>query len=56
MDPDACLALLIDAAVSGDADQLRQAAAYLATWLDRGGFPPRDPRRPGARRRPRGRR
>jgi hypothetical protein len=44
MDPDACLARLLDAAVSGDADELRWAADDLAGWLERGGHPPRDPR------------
>jgi hypothetical protein len=45
MDPDACLARLLDAATRGDADELADAAADLAGWLQRGGFPPRDPRR-----------
>jgi hypothetical protein len=52
MDPNTCLALLLDAAVAGDGARLREYAAYLAAWLDRGGFPPTDPRRAGARRRP----
>jgi hypothetical protein len=46
MDPDACLDRLIDAATSGDADELRCAASDLAHWLERGGFPPSDPREP----------
>lgn len=44
MDPDACLDRLIDAAVAGHAGELAWAAAELAGWLRRGGFPPRDPR------------
>jgi hypothetical protein len=44
MDPEACLDRLLDAATSGDADELRGAADDLAAWLQDGGFPPRDPR------------
>jgi hypothetical protein len=44
MDPDACLDRLLDAAIGGDADELREAAAELSAWLEVGGFPPRDPR------------
>jgi hypothetical protein len=46
MDPDACLARLIAAACDGDFEELLWAADDLATWLRRGGFPPRDPTRP----------
>lgn len=44
MDPNAALHDLIDAAASGDALGLMQAANALAQWLDKGGFPPTDPR------------
>jgi hypothetical protein len=44
MDPDACLDRLLDAAVDRDPGELLAAAADLAAWLRRGGFPPRDPR------------
>lgn len=44
MDPDACLDRLLDAAVNRDPTELLAAAADLAAWLRRGGFPPRDPR------------
>jgi hypothetical protein len=44
MDPDACLDRLLDAATSSDPDELRCAADDLATWLERGGAPPADPR------------
>jgi hypothetical protein len=43
MDPDACLDRLIDAATTGDAEELRWAADDLAGWLERGGFRPRTP-------------
>ena len=45
MDPDACLERLIDAAISADADGVLDAAADLADWLGRGGFPPQRPDR-----------
>lgn len=44
MDPDACLSRLIDAAIAGDAEELRYAADDLACWLERGGYRPYDPR------------
>jgi hypothetical protein len=44
MDPDARLDRLLDATVNGDPDELLAAAADLAAWLRRGGFPPHDPR------------
>jgi hypothetical protein len=44
MDPDATLARLLEAAAEGNADEVREAAEDLATWLERGGFPPKDPR------------
>lgn len=43
MDPNTCLDRLIQAAVDGDAVELRAAAEDLATWLEKGGFPPRLP-------------
>ncbi len=44
MDPNATLARIIDAAVAGDADELRDAANDLAVWLTKGGFAPDEPR------------
>lgn len=44
MDPDAALAALIDYAVEGYADMVREHADALVDWLNAGGFPPRDPR------------
>ena len=44
MDPNACLARLIDAALEGDADDLEAAAADLAEWIRKGGFLPTNPR------------
>lgn len=41
MDPTACLALLIAAALDGDADALEAHAADLVEWLRSGGFTPR---------------
>ncbi len=46
MDPDACLARLIDAAVAGDAEAFANAGEDLYDWLQAGGFAPRDPRTP----------
>jgi hypothetical protein len=46
MDPDACLARLLDAAVQGDAEAFANAGEDLYDWLQAGGFAPRDPRRP----------
>jgi len=46
MDPNTTLKELINAAVEGDALTLMQRADSLATWLDRGGFPPDNPRQP----------
>lgn len=43
MDPDACLARLIEAAADGDADELLYAAEDLAEWLRKGGFAPSNP-------------
>lgn len=40
MDPNATLELLVDAALSGDAEAVREHAANLADWLDKGGFKP----------------
>lgn len=40
MDPDATLQNIIDAAVAGEADELRYFANELAGWLDLGGFAP----------------
>lgn len=44
MDPDATLARIIDAAVSGNHDDLLDAAEELADWLGADGFTPKDPR------------
>ena len=46
MDPDACLARLLDAAVAGDAEAFANAAEDLYAWLRGGGFAPGDPRTP----------
>ncbi len=46
MDPDACLARLLDAAVAGDAEEFANAGEDLYDWLRGGGFAPRDPRTP----------
>ena len=46
MDPDACLARLLDAAVAGDAEEFADAGDDLYVWLQGGGFAPRDPRTP----------
>lgn len=43
MDPNATLARIIEAAIAGDAETLREAAGDLAEWLERGGFAPADP-------------
>lgn len=40
MDPDAALARLVEAALDGDAAELRAAADDLAEWFERGGFKP----------------
>jgi hypothetical protein len=40
MDPNATLERIIDAAVSGDASELMDAAADLANWLRQGGYAP----------------
>ena len=45
MDPDATLARLIDAAVNGLPDALREAANDLALWFERRGYSPLDPRK-----------
>jgi hypothetical protein len=50
MDPDASLDRLLDAAIAGDAEELRWAADDLAGWLERGGYRPRDPRPPAPNR------
>src|SRR5262249_36975035 len=44
MDPNACLARIIDAATCDDTADLEAAAADLIGWLNSGGFPPSDPR------------
>ena len=43
MDPNAALAMIIEAAIDGDPDKLREHAEALAEWLERGGFVPADP-------------
>jgi hypothetical protein len=40
MDPNAALFALIDAALMGDADAVRNSASDLAGWLDAGGRNP----------------
>lgn len=40
MDPNACLARMLDAIVSGDKDEAIDAASDLNEWLARGGFEP----------------
>ncbi len=40
MDPDAALERIIEAALQGNADELRSAAEDLASWLDADGFHP----------------
>jgi hypothetical protein len=40
MDPNATLEKSILAAVTGETDDLREAAEDLADWLDSGGFRP----------------
>jgi hypothetical protein len=44
MNPDATLANLIDAAVAGDAEEVKDYAGILSDWLKGGGFAPLDPR------------
>ncbi len=46
MDPNKVLAKLIEAAYAGDGYGVRDAAADLADWLQRGGFPPHSHARP----------
>jgi hypothetical protein len=45
MDPNATLRELIEAAVRGDWESMLEAANDLAEWIDKGGFPPADPRK-----------
>lgn len=45
MDPNACLAALIDAACEGDASEMYERALDLRDWLRRDGFKPTDPRK-----------
>jgi hypothetical protein len=40
MDPNACLARVLEAVRTRDSDELRTAANDLADWLDKGGFQP----------------
>jgi hypothetical protein len=44
MDPDACLALLLDAFRDKDREAAFDAIEDLNDWLARGGFMPKDPR------------
>jgi hypothetical protein len=44
MNPDATLANLIDAAIAGDAEEVKDYAGILSDWLKGGGLAPRDPR------------
>jgi hypothetical protein len=45
MDPDAALNLLIEALTEGDTAAAAEHFAALSEWIQRGGFPPRDPRK-----------
>ena len=45
MDPDACLALLLDAFRDGDREAAYGPLEDLLDWIAKGGFLPRDPRR-----------
>ena len=45
MDPDACLARLLDACNGGDRDTAVDALDDLRLWLTNGRFLPKDPRR-----------
>ena len=40
MDPDACLARLVDALNEGDEDEARAAATDLGIWVGRDGYLP----------------
>lgn len=40
MDPNACLFWLLDSATRGDADNVKEYADNLRTWLNSGGFSP----------------
>ncbi len=40
MDPEACLRRIEDAASDGDRDEMRDAAADLREWIEKGGFLP----------------
>jgi hypothetical protein len=44
MDPDACLAKLLDAFRDGDREAAYEAIEDLSDWLAKGGFMPADPR------------
>ena len=44
VDPDTALNALIEAAMAADVAAFNEAADALATWLERGGFAPTDPR------------
>jgi hypothetical protein len=44
MDPDACLARLLDAFRANDREAAYDAIEDLSDWLAKGGFMPRDPR------------
>lgn len=44
MDPDAALALLLDAIAGGDTMTAAEHFEDLTQWLNRGGFPPAEPR------------
>ncbi len=40
MDPNACLALFIDAASNGDVESMEEHYENLVEWIKKGGFPP----------------
>lgn len=44
MDPDACLAALLDAFRDGDREAAWDHIEALYDWLAKGGFMPKDPR------------
>ena len=48
MDPDATLALLLDAVVAGDMEMAEAALDDLTSWVTSGGFLPTDPRQGGS--------
>lgn len=45
MDPDVTLDRIIWAAVNGDPEEFLAATRDMQSWLDKGGYPPKDPHR-----------